>query len=108
MMMMMFVMAVMRQAESATQKLLFFFQSGWVLSSAWVWFLQAGVPLAGNQESVHFTKKTNKDRKHFYTLKGWNSFFFVLKPKVRYPSAAQEAGWLAPLFWWKKVFSWSL
>lgn len=64
--MMMVVMAVMRQAESATQKLLFF--SGWlaaVLSSAWVWFLQSGIPLAGNQESVHFTEKQTKTEDSF-------------------------------------------
>lgn len=66
---MMMVMAVMRQAESATQKLLFFF-SVWlaaVLSSAWVWFffLQSGVPLAGNQESVHFAEKQTKTEDSF-------------------------------------------
>lgn len=58
--MMMMMMAVMRQAESATQKLLFSVWLAAVLSSAWVWFLQSGVPLAGNQASGHFLLKTKQ------------------------------------------------
>lgn len=54
------MMAVMRQAESATQKLLFSVWLAAVLSSAWVWFLQSGVPLAGNQASGHFLLKTKQ------------------------------------------------
>lgn len=34
-----------------------------VLSSVWVWFLQSGVPLAGNQTPVHFTLDRNKEKK---------------------------------------------
>lgn len=69
MMMMMMVMAVMRQAESATQKLFFSFWLAAVLSSAWVWFLQSGVPLAGNQKSVHFAEKQTKTEDNFIRAK---------------------------------------
>lgn len=89
--MMAVVMAVMRQAESATQKLLFSVWLAAVLSSAWVWFLQSGVPLAGNQESVHFTEKQTQTEGSFIRAEVEISLPFVLERQVLYPSAAQEA-----------------